>query len=144
MNNYVSPSQPAPGGTEAGLLVLSFAPSELCFLFCIIILQSVRTQVPGVIMLWHICSKPEKQPLLANGSDTTSISRQRLGKHVNAATDTHAITEVLFETVFSTRSVQRGYKEENWGNRVSSVREAMRKRDSWKGASIQRGHKRGS
>jgi hypothetical protein len=28
--------------------------------------------------------------------------------------------------------VQRGYKEDNWGNRVSSVREAVKKRDSWK------------
>jgi hypothetical protein len=32
-----------------------------------------------------------------------------------------------------------GYKEDNWGNRVGSVWESVRKRDSWKGAAIQRG-----
>jgi hypothetical protein len=41
------------------------------------------------------------------------VSRQRFGKHVPAVTDTHATIEVLLETVFSTRSMQRGYKEEN-------------------------------
>jgi hypothetical protein len=44
--------------------------------------------------------KSEKQPLLANGSETTSVSRQRLGKHVPVATDTHATIEILLETVF--------------------------------------------
>jgi hypothetical protein len=34
----------------------------------------------------------EKQPLLANGSETTFVSRQRLG--------THATIKVLLETVF--------------------------------------------
>jgi hypothetical protein len=41
-----------------------------------------------------------------------AVSRQRLGKHVPAATDTHARIEVLLETVFSTRCVQRAYKED--------------------------------
>jgi hypothetical protein len=77
--------------------------------------------------------KPEKEPLLANGSETTFVSRQRLGKYVPAATNTHTIIEVRLETVLSTRSVQRGYKEDNWGNQVSSVRESARKRDSCKG-----------
>jgi hypothetical protein len=49
----------------------------------------------------------EKQPLLGNGSGTTFVSTQRLGKHVPAATDTHATTEVQLETVFSTRLVWR-------------------------------------
>jgi hypothetical protein len=60
--------------------------------------------------------EPEKQPLLANGSETTFIFRQRLGKHVADATDTHATIEMLLKTVYSTGSVQRGYKEDNWGN----------------------------
>jgi hypothetical protein len=38
---------------------------------------------------------------------------QLLGKHVLAARDTHASIEILLETVFYTRSVQRGYKENN-------------------------------
>jgi hypothetical protein len=44
--------------------------------------------------------EPEKYLFLANGSETTFVSRQRLGKHVPAATDTHATTEILLETTF--------------------------------------------
>jgi hypothetical protein len=47
------------------------------------------------------------------------VSRQRIGKHVPAATSTHTTVELLLETVFSTRSVQSGYKEDNWGYSVS-------------------------
>jgi hypothetical protein len=72
--------------------------------------------------------EPEKQPLLANGSEATFVSRQRLGKHIPAATDTHATIEVLLETVFFTRSEQRSYKKDNWGNRVSSVRQSVKRR----------------
>jgi hypothetical protein len=98
----------------------------------------------AIIMVYLLKARtvePEKQPLLANGSETTFVCRQRLGKHVPAATDT---IEILLETVFSTRSVQRGYKEENLGNRVSCVREVVKNRDSWKGDAIQRGLERGS
>jgi hypothetical protein len=84
----------------------------------------------------------EKEPLLANGPETTFVSRQRLGNYIPAATDTNATIEVLLETVFSTRSVERGYKEDNLRNRVSSVREYVRKRGSWKGAAVQRGLER--
>jgi hypothetical protein len=52
----------------------------------------------------------EKQLLLANGCETTFVSRQRFGEHVPAAADEHATIQVLLETVFYTRSVQRGYK----------------------------------
>jgi hypothetical protein len=48
----------------------------------------------------------EKQPLLENGPETTFVSRQRLGKYVPAATDTHATIEVMLETAFSARSVK--------------------------------------
>jgi hypothetical protein len=48
--------------------------------------------------------------------------------------DKHVTIEILLETVFSTRSVQRGYKKDIWGNRVSSVWEAAKKRDRWKRA----------
>jgi hypothetical protein len=57
-----------------------------------------------------------------------AVSRQWLGTHVPAATGTHATIELLLETVFSTRSVQRIYKEDNWVNRVSSVWESVKKR----------------
>jgi hypothetical protein len=86
--------------------------------------------------------EPEKQPLLANGSETKFVFRQRLRKYVPAATDTHETIEVPLETVFSTRSVQRGFEEDNWGNRVSSVRESVRKRGSLEGAAVQRGLER--
>jgi hypothetical protein len=44
----------------------------------------------------------EKEPLLCNGA-------------VNARTT----IELLLETVFSTRSFQKGYKEDNWDDPVS-------------------------
>jgi hypothetical protein len=43
-------------------------------------------------------------------SEETSIARQRLGKHVPAATNMQAIIEVSLETTFSIRSMQSGYK----------------------------------
>jgi hypothetical protein len=46
--------------------------------------------------------------------------------------------------MLSARAVPGSYKEDNWGNRASSVREAVKKRDSWKGAAIQREIERGS
>jgi hypothetical protein len=49
-----------------------------------------------------------------------TISRQRIGKHVPATTNTHTTIELLLETVFSTPSAQNGYKEENWGVPVVS------------------------
>jgi hypothetical protein len=88
--------------------------------------------------------EPEKQPLLANGSETTFVSRQRFSKHVPVPTDTHATIEVLLEMVFSTRSVKSGYMEDDWGNLVSSVRESVKERVCWKGAAVQRGLQRGS
>jgi hypothetical protein len=43
--------------------------------------------------------EPEKQPLLADGSEIIFVSRQtkeRLGKHVTAATDSHATENVFY------------------------------------------------
>jgi hypothetical protein len=42
------------------------------------------------------------------------VSRERIGKHVPAATNTNTPIELLLETVFSTRFVRNGYKEDNW------------------------------
>jgi hypothetical protein len=42
--------------------------------------------------------------------EETFITRQRLGKHVPAGTNTQATIKVLLETMFSIRSVQSGYK----------------------------------
>jgi hypothetical protein len=71
--------------------------------------------------------EPERWPLLANGYGTTFVCRQRLGKHVPAATDAHATIEILLETGFSTRSVPRSYKEDNWGNQISSLWESVKR-----------------
>jgi hypothetical protein len=65
--------------------------------------------------------EPEKQSLLANGSENTFVSRQRLDKHVSAATDEHVTINVLLEIIFYTQSVQRAYKEDNWGKQTSST-----------------------
>jgi hypothetical protein len=43
-----------------------------------------------------------------------AVSRQRISKHVPVTTNTYETIELLLEMVFSTRSVRRGYKEENW------------------------------
>jgi hypothetical protein len=81
--------------------------------------------------------EPEKQPLLANDSETTLFSMLRLGKHVRAAMDAHATREALL--MFHTRSVQRDCKEDNWSNRVTSVWKSVRKRGSWNRAEVQKG-----
>jgi hypothetical protein len=49
------------------------------------------------------------------------VSRQRIGKHVLPTTNTHATTEFLLEMVFCTRSVQRGFKEDSWGEPLNSL-----------------------
>jgi hypothetical protein len=48
-------------------------------------------------------------PFLGNGSR----------KHVPAAMNTHAIIEILLETVFSMSLVPRSYLEDNLGDQVS-------------------------
>jgi hypothetical protein len=60
----------------------------------------------------------EKQPLLVNSSEITFVSRQWLSKHIPVTMDMHATIEVLLGMMFSTWSVQRGYKEDKWGKRV--------------------------
>jgi hypothetical protein len=52
--------------------------------------------------------EPKKRPLLVNGSETTFVSMQRLGKHIPAAMDKRATIEILLETAFPTRSAQIG------------------------------------
>jgi hypothetical protein len=42
-------------------------------------------------------------------NETTAIAMQQHGKQASTT------TELLLETMFSTQSVQRGYKEDNWG-----------------------------
>jgi hypothetical protein len=54
-----------------------------------------------------------------NNGVMQSVSRQRIGTHVPAATNTDTTIELLLETVFSSRYVQSGYKEDNWGGPVS-------------------------
>jgi hypothetical protein len=53
--------------------------------------------------------------------NTTALSRQLHGKHVSAAMDAHATIKVMLETVPSTRSVQRDYKEDNWSKKIACI-----------------------
>jgi hypothetical protein len=46
------------------------------------------------------------------------VSRQRIGKHIPAASNTNTTIELLLEMAFSTQSVQSGYKEDNSGDPV--------------------------
>jgi hypothetical protein len=63
------------------------------------------------------------QPLLCNdceiGELTMSLSRQQIGKHVPVTTNAYATIELLLETVFSTQSMQKGNKVDNWGDPVN-------------------------
>jgi hypothetical protein len=68
--------------------------------------------------------EPEKQLLLANGSETTLVSWKWLGKIFRGnryACNNRAIV------VFSTHFVQRGDKKDNWDNQISSVGESEEK-----------------
>jgi hypothetical protein len=60
------------------------------------------------------------------GVYTRAVSRQRLRKNVPTASNRLA-TEELLETGFSTQSVPRSYKEDNWADQVSSVWESVMK-----------------
>jgi hypothetical protein len=72
-----------------------------------------------------------EQRLGKHVKNTRAIARQLLGKQVPAETNKHVnniraiarqpsmtTIEELLETVFSVRSVQNGYKEDNWGDPV--------------------------
>jgi hypothetical protein len=63
-------------------------------------------------ILWRIDPLLGKD--LETNNETTGFATQRRGKHVSTT------IELLLETVLSTRSVQRGYKEENQGESFES------------------------
>jgi hypothetical protein len=71
------------------------------------------------------------------------VSRQRISKHVPAATNTNTTIKLLLETVFSTRSVQYGYKEDIWGDPFLS-KEEQRKKEKNKSLDIEQIYGRGS
>jgi hypothetical protein len=56
-----------------------------------------------------------------------ATARERLGKHIPRKR-----IHIREWTVLSARTVPRTYEEDNWGNRVSSVRQAVKWRESWK------------
>jgi hypothetical protein len=64
-----------------------------------------------LLLLWGI------EPLLGKDletNETITVAMQRRGKHASTR------IKLLLETVFSTRSLQRSYLEDNWGHPVSS------------------------
>jgi hypothetical protein len=64
-------------------------------------------------MLWSINPLPGKD---LKTNETTAVAMQRRGKY------TSTTKELLLKTVFSTRSVRRDYKEDNWGDPVSQLK----------------------
>jgi hypothetical protein len=78
---------------------MGLSPFHLCFCHSHII-----------IVLWCIDSLLGKD--LETNNETTAVAIQRCGKSTSTA------IELLLETVFSTWSVQRGYKEDNWSDQV--------------------------
>jgi hypothetical protein len=79
---------------------------------------SVLTAIPS--LRWECNWIAFKEPLLCTGRETrqctTYVYRQRLGKHVPAATDRHAEIEVLLETVFSNSVRAKGLlsRDSDW------------------------------
>jgi hypothetical protein len=57
--------------------------------------------------------------IAVNNSVMQPVPGKWFGKHVPAATNVHVTMRLLMEIVFSTRSVQRGYKEDKWDDPVS-------------------------
>jgi hypothetical protein len=78
-----------------------------------------------IYILWRI------EPLLCNdremGGYTRVVSGQLLGKHHPAAKNRRATMEILLERGVSAWSGTRSYKEDNWGDRFSSVRESVKR-----------------
>jgi hypothetical protein len=62
-------------------------------------------------VLWRI--DPLQGKNLETDNETTIVAMQRRGKRASTT------IKLLLETVFSTQSVQRGYKEDKWGEPVS-------------------------
>jgi hypothetical protein len=83
----------------------------------------------------------ENQPLLANGSETTFVSRQRLCKHVPAPKDKHATIEVLLRRCLLLSPCKGVKREKTWANKsvlYGRLWRKYKKRGSWKGAAVQR------
>jgi hypothetical protein len=67
--------------------------------------------------------KPERQPLLANGTETF-VSRQRSQTAGSRGKSPHETVEILLETVFCMGFVPRYYKDDNWSKNDASRVEA--------------------
>jgi hypothetical protein len=62
-------------------------------------------------ILW--CIDPLLSKVLEINNVTTAIATQRRGKHASTT------IELRLEALFSSLSVKRGYKEDNWAKTVS-------------------------
>jgi hypothetical protein len=72
----------------------------------------LRTEhMPNRILVLYRYANPLGVFTTVGGLHKIRFSLQ-LGKHVPAETNTHATTELLLETLFYTRSVKSGYKED--------------------------------
>jgi hypothetical protein len=70
------------------------------------------------VVLWLLCWEPLLCGNRKRGKYTRPVSRQRLGNKVPIATNRRATIDVLLERGFSTQSMPRSYKEDNWGDQV--------------------------
>jgi hypothetical protein len=73
----------------------------------------------------------KQRPLLGSGVLINGVTQPVGGRREHILAETVSIREW---TVLSTWSVPRSYKKDNWGNQVSSVREAVKKTDRRKEA----------
>jgi hypothetical protein len=62
---------------------------------------------------------------LETNNETTVVAMQQHGKHPSAT------MELLLQTVFSTRSMQRGYEEDNWVTKLVESQPVKRRLGGW-------------
>jgi hypothetical protein len=74
----------------------------------------------------NITASVARQQIL-NKKELTAAARERVGKQVPAEMDS-----IWERKMLSVRAVPRCLKEDSWGNHISTLQEAVKKRDSWK------------
>jgi hypothetical protein len=64
---------------------------------------------------------------ILNKKELTAAARERVGKQVSAE-----MVSIWERTMLSVQAVPRCFKKDSWGNHISTLQEAVKKRDSWK------------
>jgi hypothetical protein len=97
--------------TSRAITCVNVLKSNVSKIFSVSIIRAdVERDISKTLVLWCIDQLLAKD--FETNKETTAVAMQQRGKHASTT------TELPLETVFPTRSVQRGYKEDNWGDPV--------------------------